>query len=80
MIAQAERKLTRHPYNNVEFKVGSGSSLDYADYFDYVLSTNAYHHFAEKKKDLLHGMGITEIRRGFPYRRYLQRLPIDEDG
>ena len=28
--------------------MGSGSSLDYGNYFDYVLSTNVFHHFDKK--------------------------------
>ena len=50
MIEQAKQKLSEFTYNNVEFEVGSGSSLDYRDYFDYVLSTNAFHHFAKKEE------------------------------
>ena len=51
MIEQAKQKLAKFKYNNVEFEVGSGSSLDYGEYFDYVLSTNAFHHF-EKKQEI----------------------------
>ena len=29
--------------------VGSGGTLDYQDYFDYVFSTNAFHHFEKKE-------------------------------
>ena len=50
MIAQATQKLTRFTYDNVEFRVGSGSSLNYENYFDYVLSTNAFHHFDDKEE------------------------------
>ena len=50
MIEQAKQKLSEFIYNNVEFEVGSGSSLDYENYFDYVLSTNAFHHFATKEE------------------------------
>jgi protein-L-isoaspartate(D-aspartate) O-methyltransferase len=50
MIEQAKQKLNELAYNNVEFEVGSGSSLDYRDYFDYVFSTNAFHHFAKKEE------------------------------
>jgi len=50
MIEQAKQKLSEFTYNNVEFEVGSGSSLDYGNYFDYVLSTNALHHFAKKEE------------------------------
>lgn len=49
MIEQARQKLTDHEYNNIEFKVGSADSLGYNNYFDYVLSTNAFHHFSDKK-------------------------------
>jgi protein-L-isoaspartate(D-aspartate) O-methyltransferase len=52
MIDQAKQKLVDFAFENVEFKVGSGSSLDYEDYFDLVLSTNAFHHFARKKEIL----------------------------
>jgi ubiquinone/menaquinone biosynthesis C-methylase UbiE len=50
MIEQAKQKLSEFIYNNVEFEVGSESSLDYENYFDYVLSTNAFHHFATKEE------------------------------
>jgi ubiquinone/menaquinone biosynthesis C-methylase UbiE len=50
MIEQAKQKPNEFTYNNVEFEVGSGSSLDYDNYFDYVLSTNAFHHFANKEE------------------------------
>ena len=50
MIEQAKQKLNEFTYNNVKFEVGSGSSLDYDNYFDYVLSTNAFHHFAKKEE------------------------------
>jgi len=50
MIEQAKKKLTIFNFNNVIFEVGSGSSLDYVDYFDYVLSTNAFHHFYRKEE------------------------------
>ena len=50
MIEQAKQKLSEFIYNNVEFEVGSGSSLDYENYFDYVLSTNAFHHFDNKEE------------------------------
>ena len=50
MITQARQKLAKFTYDNVEFRVGSGSSLDFKSYFDYVLSTNAFHHFDEKEE------------------------------
>ena len=50
MITQARQKLAKFTYDNVEFRVGSGSSLDFESYFDYVLSTNAFHHFDEKEE------------------------------
>jgi ubiquinone/menaquinone biosynthesis C-methylase UbiE len=53
MIEQAKQKLSEFTYNNVEFEVGSGSSLDYENYFDYVLSTNAFHHFDRKEEIFL---------------------------
>jgi len=49
MIEQAKQKLAKLTYDNVEFEVGSGS-LDYENYFDYVLSTNAFHHFDKKEE------------------------------
>lgn len=48
MVEQAQRKLGSIPYDNVEFGVGSGGSLDYDSTFDYVISTNAFHHFRQK--------------------------------
>jgi len=48
MIEQARKKLTNIKYDNVKFKVGSAISLDYNNYFDYVFSTNAFHHFKDK--------------------------------
>jgi arsenite methyltransferase len=50
MIEQAKEKLVKLTYENVEFRVGSGGSLDYENYFDYVLSTNAFHHFSKKEE------------------------------
>ena len=52
MIEQAKQKLAKFTYDNVEFRVGSGSSLDYENYFEYALSTNAFHHF-DKKEEIL---------------------------
>jgi ubiquinone/menaquinone biosynthesis C-methylase UbiE len=49
MLVQAERKLAELGYANVEFVLQSASALDYEGDFDYVLSTNAFHHFADKK-------------------------------
>jgi arsenite methyltransferase len=49
MLEQAERRLTGRGYINVEFVLQSASDLNYGDYFDYVLSTNAFHHFADKQ-------------------------------
>jgi arsenite methyltransferase len=49
MIERAKQKLARFTHDNVEFRVGSGSSLNYENYFDYVLSTNAFHHFDNKE-------------------------------
>jgi ubiquinone/menaquinone biosynthesis C-methylase UbiE len=53
MIEQARKKLADFRYDNIRFLAGSGSSLDYQDYFDYVFSTNAFHHF-EKKGTIFH--------------------------
>jgi ubiquinone/menaquinone biosynthesis C-methylase UbiE len=50
MIAQAERKLATLGYANATFVLQSASALDYAGEFDYVLSTNAFHHFADKQE------------------------------
>jgi arsenite methyltransferase len=48
MLEQAERKLAGLGYANVEFILQNASALDYDGDFDYVLSTNAFHHFADK--------------------------------
>jgi arsenite methyltransferase len=48
MIEEAKQNIAGFPLDNVELRVGSASSLDYDDSFDYVLSTNAYHHFQSK--------------------------------
>jgi ubiquinone/menaquinone biosynthesis C-methylase UbiE len=50
MIEQAKQKLAKFTHNNVVFEVGSGNSLDCANCFDYVLSTNAFHHFDKKEE------------------------------
>jgi ubiquinone/menaquinone biosynthesis C-methylase UbiE len=49
MIEQAKKKLTNFQYGNVIFMVGSADSIDYQDCFDYVFSTNAFHHFENKE-------------------------------
>jgi len=49
MIEQAERKLARLECTNVTFMVGSGTNLGCDGCFDYVLSTNAFHHFGDKE-------------------------------
>ncbi len=49
MVDRARQNLSRFPYSNVEFSVGSATSLDYHDYFHYVISTNAFHHFENKE-------------------------------
>ena len=49
MIEQAKENLAGPRYHHVEFDTGSGSSLDYENYFDYVISTNAFHHFYKKE-------------------------------
>jgi ubiquinone/menaquinone biosynthesis C-methylase UbiE len=48
MVEQAKKKAADLNYDNVKFLTGGGSTLDYRDYFDYVFSTNAFHHFEEK--------------------------------
>lgn len=50
MLAEAERKLAKLGYTNVEFVLGSASDLNYEACFDYVLSTNAFHHFYDKER------------------------------
>jgi ubiquinone/menaquinone biosynthesis C-methylase UbiE len=50
MINEAKKKIDVTNLGNVEFIVGSGHSLEYDNYFDYVISTNAYHHFKNKNK------------------------------
>jgi ubiquinone/menaquinone biosynthesis C-methylase UbiE len=49
MLGEAERKLARLGYTNVELVLGSASDLSYEAYFDYVLSTNVFHHFGNKE-------------------------------
>jgi SAM-dependent methyltransferase len=48
MLGEAERKLAGLGYTNVELVLGSASDLSYEAYFDYVLSTNVFHHFGDK--------------------------------
>jgi len=48
MIEQAQQKLAETKYNNIEFVLNSAHFLDYEKQFDYVISTNAFHHFANK--------------------------------
>ena len=48
MIEQASKNLVAAGYRNVAFQVGTASWLDFDDEFDAVLSTNAFHHFADK--------------------------------
>jgi arsenite methyltransferase len=50
MIEQAERKLAESECANVAFVVENGTELGYAGCFDYVLSTNAFHHFGDKER------------------------------
>ena len=50
MIEQARQKLPRFRYDNVEFVLQSAGSLNYAGSFDYVISTSAFHHFADREK------------------------------
>ncbi|MBN2076708.1 MAG: methyltransferase domain-containing protein [Dehalococcoidales bacterium] len=49
MIDQAIRKLDDTIDMNITFETMSGSSLDYVERFDYVISTNAFHHFHDKE-------------------------------
>ena len=49
MLGEAERKLAELQYTNVKFVLGSASDLSYEAHFDYVLSTNAFHHFGDKE-------------------------------
>lgn len=48
MIEQARKHLVEAGHRNVDFHAGSASSLAYDGEFDGVLSTNAFHHFADK--------------------------------
>ena len=48
MLSEAKQKLARLGYTNVDFVLGSASDLGYETCFDYVLSTNAFHHFGDK--------------------------------
>ena len=50
MINEAKNKKDVKNPGNVEFFIGSGHSLEYDNYFDCVISTNAYHHYENKKK------------------------------
>ncbi len=50
MINEANKKKGAANDGNVEFLVGSGHSLEYNNYFDCAISTNAYHHFENKSK------------------------------
>ena len=49
MIDQAIKKVDDTIDTNITFETMSGSSLDYEDRFDYVISTNAFHHFYNKE-------------------------------
>ena len=49
MLERAKQKLTELGYTNVEFVLRSASDLNHDEYFDHVLSTNAFHHFADKQ-------------------------------
>jgi ubiquinone/menaquinone biosynthesis C-methylase UbiE len=49
MLGQAKRKLAELGYANVEFVLGNASDLSYESCFDYVFSTNAFHHFGDKE-------------------------------
>jgi ubiquinone/menaquinone biosynthesis C-methylase UbiE len=53
MIEQAKNKINTIDYTNIEFILGSGNKLAYDNYFDYVISTNAYHHFKNKNQIFL---------------------------
>jgi ubiquinone/menaquinone biosynthesis C-methylase UbiE len=50
MLGEAERKLAGLGYTNVELVLGSASDLSYETHFDYVLSTNVFHHFGDKER------------------------------
>jgi ubiquinone/menaquinone biosynthesis C-methylase UbiE len=50
MIEQARQKQAAFSYDNVEFVQQSASSLNYDACFDYVVSTNAFHHFASREQ------------------------------
>ena len=50
MLGEAERKLAELGYTNVEFVLGRASVLGYEACFDYVVSTNAFHHFGDKEE------------------------------
>jgi ubiquinone/menaquinone biosynthesis C-methylase UbiE len=49
MLGEAGRKLAGLGYTNVEFVLGKASALECKARFDYVLSTNAFHHFDDKE-------------------------------
>lgn len=48
MIELATNKLADFKHKNIKFMVGSADSIEYQDFFDYVFSTNAFHHFEDK--------------------------------
>jgi ubiquinone/menaquinone biosynthesis C-methylase UbiE len=50
MIEQARQKQATFRYDNVEFVLESANSLNYDGCFDHVVSTNAFHHFAERER------------------------------
>jgi ubiquinone/menaquinone biosynthesis C-methylase UbiE len=50
MVRKARQNLAGFQYTNVEFQVGSGNTLDIENQFDFVLSTNAFHHFDKKEE------------------------------
>ena len=49
MLEQAKQKLTELGYTNIEFVLQSASDLNYDECFDHVVSTNTFHHFADKQ-------------------------------
>jgi len=55
MIDQARGKKDIAKSSNVEFHIGSGHSLEYDDFFNYVICTNAYHHIKSKKRVFANG-------------------------
>lgn len=47
MLGEAGRKLAKSGYANVKLVLGSAGDMRYQACFDYVIGTNAFHHFVD---------------------------------